>query len=218
MSMLALRVAKVDENAGHEGHDHAPPKKTKRVKGLWTVRIEPQQEAKEEMHYVWLWEGSQIKRQVYAALALLVIFAVVLYPLWPLKMRQGVYYLSWGFLMLLGLFFLMAIFRVILFCATYFTTPPGLWLFPNLWEDVSFMDSFRPVWAWHEVRYIQSCPLEHMANRPDRRKRRRRSRQRAQLAPRPPSPLLPVNPPQPVRRLPQLILGSLWARSSREAT
>jgi len=151
MSMLALRVSKIDPNDGHEGHNHAPPKKTKRVKGLWTVRIEPQQEAKEEMYYVWLWEGSQIKRQVYAALALLVIFAVVLYPLWPLKMRQGVYYLSWGFLILLGLFFLMAIFRVILFCVTYFVTPPGLWLFPNLWEDVSFLDSFKPVWAWHEV-------------------------------------------------------------------
>lgn len=147
MSMLALRVSKMDP---HEGHDH-PPKKTKRVKGLWTVRIEPQQEAKEEFYYVWLWEGSQVKRQIYAALALLVIFTIVLYPLWPLKMRQGVYYLSWGFLILLGLFFLMAIFRVILFCVTYFITPPGLWLFPNLWEDVSFLDSFKPVWAWHET-------------------------------------------------------------------
>ena len=159
MSMLALRVSKIDPNEGHEGHNHAPPKKTKRVKGLWTVRIEPQQEAKEEMYYVWLWEGSQIKRQVYAALALLVIFAVVLYPLWPLKMRQGVYYLSWGFLILLGLFFLMAIFRVILFCVTYFVTPPGLWLFPNLWEDVSFLDSFKPVWAWHEVCLFPMTPM-----------------------------------------------------------
>lgn len=147
LSMLALRVNKVDP---HEGHDH-PPKKGKRVKGLWTVRIEPQQEAGDDMYYVWLYEGSQIMRKVYAALALVVIFAIVLYPLWPLFMRQGVYYLSWGFLMLLGLFFLMAIFRVILFCVTYFVLSPGLWLFPNLWEDVSFVDSFKPVWAWHET-------------------------------------------------------------------
>ncbi|KAL8382842.1 hypothetical protein RB595_006559 [Gaeumannomyces hyphopodioides] len=147
LSMLALRVQKADE---HEGHDHAP-KKGKRVKGLWTVRIEPQQEAGDDMYYVWLWEGSQLMRKVYAAIALVVIFAIVLYPLWPLKMRQGVYYLSWGFLMLLGLFFLMAIFRVILFCITYFILSPGLWLFPNLWEDVSFVDSFKPVWAWHEI-------------------------------------------------------------------
>ncbi|KFA67683.1 hypothetical protein S40285_00960 [Stachybotrys chlorohalonatus IBT 40285] len=145
LSMLALRVSKIEPQAGANG------KKPKRVKGQWTVRIEQQQEAKEEMYYVWFWEGSQIMRLVYAGLALVLIFAVVLYPLWPLKLRQGVYYLSWGLLGLLGLFFLMAIFRVILFCITYFAVPPGLWLFPNLWEDVSFLDSFKPVWAWHET-------------------------------------------------------------------
>lgn len=160
--MLALRVVKVDANADHgHGHDHG--KKTKRVKGLWQVRIEPQQEAKEDMYYVWFWEDSRIKlkRQLYAALALVVIFIIVLYPLWPLKLRQGVYYLTWGLLILLGLFFLMAIFRVILFCITYFVAPPGLWLFPNLWEDVSFLDSFRPVWAWHEVSVLlcRRCSL-----------------------------------------------------------
>ncbi|KAF6841531.1 Sec62 family protein translocation protein [Colletotrichum musicola] len=147
MSMLALRVTKIDP---HEGHDHGP-KKTKRVKGLWTVRIEPQQEAKEDLYYVWFWEGSQVKRKLYSALALVLIFIIVCYPLWPLKLRVGVYYLSWGFLGLLGLFFLMAIFRVILFCITYFVASPGLWLFPNLWEDVSFVDSFKPVWAWHDT-------------------------------------------------------------------
>ncbi|RMJ14090.1 hypothetical protein CDV36_006227 [Fusarium kuroshium] len=145
LSMLALRVSKIEPQAGPNG------KKPKRVKGQWTVKIEQQQEAKDDMYYIWLWEGSQIKRQIYAGLALLAIFAVVLYPLWPLVLRQGVYYLSWGLLGLLGLFFVMAIFRVILFCITYFATPPGLWLFPNLWEDVSFVDSFKPVWAWHET-------------------------------------------------------------------
>lgn len=152
MSMLALRVSKIDP---HEGHDHAP-KKGKRVKGLWTVKIEQQQEAHDDMYYIWFYEGSQLMRKVYAGLALVVIFTLVLYPLWPLVLRQGVYYLSWGFLCLLGLFFAMAIFRVILFCITYFTNSPGLWLFPNLWEDVSFMDSFRPVWGWHEVSLPQS--------------------------------------------------------------
>ncbi|OAA47745.1 protein translocation protein, Sec62 family protein [Metarhizium rileyi] len=144
LSMLALRVSKIEPEDGPNG------KKPKRTKGQWNVRIEQQQDAGDDMYYVWLWEGSQVKRQLYAALALVLIFVIVLYPLWPLKLRQGVYYLSWGLLGLLGLFFVMAIFRVILFCVTYFAVPPGLWLYPNLWEDVSFMDSFRPVWAWHE--------------------------------------------------------------------
>jgi translocation protein SEC62 len=148
MSMLALRVSKAD---AHEGHDHAPPKKTKRTKGLWTVKIEQQQEAQDDMYYVWLWEGSQVKSKVIAVLVVIAIFIAVLYPLWPLVLRQGVYYLSWGMLMFLGLFFLMAIFRVILFAITWFVLPPGLWLFPNLWEDVSVLESFKPLWAWNEV-------------------------------------------------------------------
>ena len=76
---------------------------------------------------------------------------VVMFPLWPVKLRIGVWYLSMAFLGLIGLFFAMAIFRLILFCATVFTVPPGLWLYPNLFEDVGFFDSFRPVWGWQEV-------------------------------------------------------------------
>lgn len=152
LSMLALRVVKAD-GPGTAGAGKKKPGGGKRVKGLWTVRIEPQQEAGDDMYYVWLWEGSQVMRKVYAGLALLAIFALVCYPLWPVRLRQGGYYLSWGFLCFLGLFFAMAIFRVILFCVTYFVLPPGLWLFPNLWEDVSVVDSFKPVWAWHEVSF-----------------------------------------------------------------
>lgn len=153
LSMLALRVEKIDPSTLPN-----PPKK--RVKGLWNVKIVGQQDASEDLYYAWLYEGSQVKRKVYALLALVAIFTIVLYPLWPLKMRQGVYYLSWGFLWLLAGFFAMAIFRVILFGITYFVASPGLWLFPNLWEDVSFVDSFKPVWAWHEVsssRLFMNC-------------------------------------------------------------
>lgn len=149
MSLLALRVTKIDP---HEGHNHAPgAHKTKRVKGLWTVRIEQQQECKDDLHYVWFYEGAQIKQKLYAAGALACVFAVVMFPLWPMKMRLGVWYLSMGMLGLIGLFFVMAIFRLILFGVTMFVVPPGLWLYPNLFEDVGFFDSFRPVWAWQEV-------------------------------------------------------------------
>lgn len=147
ISLLALRISKIDPSVGHEGHGHA---KLKRVKGLWTVRIEQHQEANDDDHYVWLYEGAQIKQKLYAAGALVLVIAVVMFPLWPLVMRQGVWYLSMGMLGLIGLFFVMAIFRLILFVVTVFAVPPGLWLYPNLFEDVGFFDSFRPVWAWHQ--------------------------------------------------------------------
>lgn len=147
--MLALRVSKKDP---HEGHNHAKPKKEKRVKGLWEVKIEPQQDFEPMMHYVWLYEGSQWKTKMWAGLVLLLVFAAILFPLWPLVLRQGVWYLSVGVMGLIGLFFAMAIFRAILFVITFFLTPPGLWLYPNLFEDVGFFDSFRPLWGWHETK------------------------------------------------------------------
>lgn len=144
LSLLALRVSKHDP---HEGHDHG---KKKRVKGLWTVKVEPQQDAEDEYYYVWLYEGSQWKNQLYAIGALALILAVVFFPVWPYHLRLGVWYLSMAMLGLLGLFFAMAIVRLILYLITMFTHPPGLWLYPNLFEDVGFFDSFKPVWAWHE--------------------------------------------------------------------
>ena len=89
----------------------------------------------------------------------MLIMAVIMFPLWPIKLRVGVWYLSMGMLGLIGLFFIMAIFRLILFVATMFTVPPGLWLYPNLFEDVGFFDSFRPLWGWQEVSNFSSQSL-----------------------------------------------------------
>ncbi|KAL8950177.1 MAG: hypothetical protein Q9222_003770 [Ikaeria aurantiellina] len=148
LSLLSLRVSKSDP---HAGHNHGPPSKPqKRVKGLWTVKIEQQQDVSEDLHYVWLYEGPQWRQKVYAAGALVLIMAVVMFPLWPVKLRIGVWYLSMAMLGLIGLFFAMAIFRAILFAVTYFAVPPGLWLYPNLFEDVGFFDSFKPLWGWQE--------------------------------------------------------------------
>lgn len=192
LSLLALRVSKVDPEHGHEGHNHAKPK---RVKGLWTVRIEQHQEANDDNYYIWLYEGSQWKQKLYAAGALVLVIAVVLFPLWPLFLRQGVWYLSMGMLGLIGLFFAMAIVRLILFIITMFAAPPGLWLYPNLFEDVGFFDSFRPMWAWQEVSTLNSQsqflrPTSHNRltprARPPRTSRTRSSQRRSARPPRPP--------------------------------
>lgn len=103
------------------------------------------------MHYVWLYEGPQWQQKAMAAGVVVAIFAVVLFPLWPMILRQGVWYLSVGLMGLLGLFFAMALFRLVLFCVTVFVLPPGFWLFPNLFEDVGVIDSFKPLYGWQEV-------------------------------------------------------------------
>lgn len=149
--MLALRVGKKED--AHAGHNH---KKAKRVKGLWDVKIEGQQDFDPMMHYMWIYEAPAYKTRIYSVLALLAVFTVVLFPLWPMKMRQGVWYLSVGAMGLLAAFFAMAFVRLILFCVTVFAVPPGLWLFPNLFEDVGFFDSFKPVWGWQETKKKKS--------------------------------------------------------------
>lgn len=126
---------------------------------------------------MWFYEGSQLKQKLIAAGALALVFTVVMFPLWPLKLRVGVWYLSMGALGLLGLFFAMAIFRLILYGITVVILPRGFWLYPNLFEDVGFFDSFRPVWGWQEV---ISCLSPWSQNKKlivyYRRKRRRNPR------------------------------------------
>ncbi|KAL1305453.1 hypothetical protein AAFC00_002332 [Neodothiora populina] len=147
LGLLALRVTKIEPEA------NSPQAKKKRVKGLWTVKVEQQQDAADESHYVWLYEDprAQWRMRLYALGALVLILAVVFFPVWPYTMRLGVWYLSMGCLGLLALFFAMAIFRLILFVITMFAVPPGLWLYPNLFEDVGFFDSFKPFWGWQET-------------------------------------------------------------------
>ena len=66
-------------------------------------------------------------------------------------MRTGVWYLSIALLGLIAAIAVIAVVRLILFVITMFAVPPGIWLFPNLFEDVGFFESFVPLWGWQKV-------------------------------------------------------------------
>lgn len=189
LSLLALRVEKVDP---HEGHNHPKPKN--RIKGLWTVQVQQNQSTEPLQYYIWLYEGSQWRQKIMATGVVAAIFAVVLFPLWPFVLRRGVWFLSLGMMGLLGLFFAMSIFRLILFCVTVFAVPPGLWLFPNLFEDVGFLDSFKPLWGWQEVCFLAGF-LRRKANFHLYRARRIK-RAKSSSPPLPPS-MPPLQQPRP---------------------
>lgn len=112
------------------------------------VEINPQQMFKSDLHYVWLYEGSQLGLKLAGLAMVVVMLAGVMFPLWPPTMRLGVWYLSVGALGLIGLFFAIAILRLIFWLITLVVAKPGIWIFPNLFEDVGFVDSFIPLWAW----------------------------------------------------------------------
>lgn len=106
--------------------------------------------------YVWVLESSQFWTILGALGFLAVSFALVMFPLWPASLRN----LSWYVMMALVAFMIFlivtSIVRLIVFGITYFTCPPGIWIFPNLFEDVGFIESFIPLWDWHKVESASS--------------------------------------------------------------
>ncbi|KZO95401.1 translocation protein [Calocera viscosa TUFC12733] len=123
-------------------------KVTSTKKSPRTLQVIRQQAFLPPDYYVWLLEGSPLMIYLGALGMVAVIFAGVLYPLWPLSMRIGAYYLSMGLLGLLGLFFAMTIVRLILYVVTWLVLSPGLWIFPQLFADVGFFESFVPLYEW----------------------------------------------------------------------
>ncbi|GAA5885059.1 hypothetical protein JCM16303_006384 [Sporobolomyces ruberrimus] len=113
-----------------------------------TIQINPQQLFQPDEYYVWLIEPNPIKQLLLAGVMVAVVLAGVMFPLWPVKMRVGVWYLSVGVLGLIAAFFGLAIVRLIGWVITKLAVSPGIWLFPNLFADVGFVDSFIPLWSW----------------------------------------------------------------------
>ncbi|KAI9309696.1 translocation protein Sec62-domain-containing protein [Cunninghamella echinulata] len=128
-----------------ERGDNINGKHTPRV-----LRPNSVQEMQEGGYYMWIWEGSQVRAYLGAVGLVAVILAAVLYPLWPHFLQLGVWYLSVGVLGLLGVFFGIAIIRLILFVITMVILPRGFWLFPNLFEDCGVVESFIPLYGWDE--------------------------------------------------------------------
>jgi len=99
-------------------------------------------------YYAWFYEGSQWTTYAGGLLMVLIMLAGVMFPLWPPMMRLGVWYLSVAMLGVIGLFFALAIVRLIFYVITIIVASPGIWIFPQLFADVGFVDSFIPLWEW----------------------------------------------------------------------
>lgn len=98
------------------------------IAGSKVVQINQVQGFAPEHYYAWLWEGSQLKTVLGGIAMVAVILAGVMFPLWPVSLRIGVWYLSIAVLILIGLFFGLAIVRLIFYIITWFTVPPGIWV------------------------------------------------------------------------------------------
>lgn len=99
--------------------------------------------------FVWVYEGTQLRSILIAILVLVAVFCAVMYPLWPYRLQRCVWYLVMLAMGFVGLIIAIACIRLVLFCITFVVAKPGWWLFPNLFEDCGFFESFVPFGAWH---------------------------------------------------------------------
>ena len=103
------------------------------------LTIIPEQIFSSEEYYAWFYEGSQWTTYAGGVLMVILMLAGVMFPLWPPVMRLGVWYLSMAVLGLIGLFFVIAIVRLIFYIITIIVASPGIWIFPQLFADVGFV-------------------------------------------------------------------------------
>ena len=165
-SLLTVRVEKVP---AHHGHDHQhddtakpkkekdPNKKKKKKKSTEEPKaaqnlsiLRDQTKFLDEDYFAWFYETTQLQTILGGIGIIVVVFGAILFPLWPPMLRTAVWYLSIALLGLIAGIALIAVVRLILFIITMFALPPGIWLFPNLFEDVGFFESFVPLWAWQK--------------------------------------------------------------------
>lgn len=103
------------------------------------LSLSQQQQFDPAGYYSWFYDGSPFWNIVGGIAMVAVMLAGVMFPLWPVKLRIGVWYLSVGALGLVGLFIVIAIVRLILWCITKIAMAKAIWIFPNLFEDVGFV-------------------------------------------------------------------------------
>lgn len=121
-----------------------PNKSKPTLKPIGNATIEPQ------AYFGWTYSKPNPYIFLYGLLTIVGVFAVILFPLWPIFMKKGVWYLSMGALGLIGVFFGIAIVRLIIYIVSLVASPKPFWLFPNLFEDCGVIESFQPLYGWEE--------------------------------------------------------------------
>jgi translocation protein SEC62 len=105
------------------------------------LQINPQQMMAKDEFYAWFYDGPQWTLILGAVGMVAVVLAGVMFPLWPVSLRIGVWYLSIGVLGLVGAFFGLAVVRLIVWIVTRLSMKTAIWIYPNLFEDVGFVRS-----------------------------------------------------------------------------
>ena len=105
---------------------------------------------------MWVFEVTSIWKWLIGGGLIVGSIAICLFPLWPESLRHLAWYATSSVAMgLLGLIFGLALIRLIVYGLVFAVTlgKCRYWLFPNLFAEVGFLESFVPI---HEWKWIDS--------------------------------------------------------------
>ncbi|KAJ1346490.1 hypothetical protein KIN20_001280 [Parelaphostrongylus tenuis] len=159
-----------DKEAAKPGKDDEDKKKKKKVK-LEVHDVQVFSDDKDV--YVWVFDPTPLYKKVIGLLMVLGTIIGCLFPLWPMWLRQGVYYLSLAGIAAFGAIVVVAILRTFLFGIIWLATMGRhkLWILPNLTEDCGFFESFQP---WYTYEY---CPRVGKAEKTEKKKKLKKAKE-----------------------------------------
>jgi translocation protein SEC62 len=100
--------------------------------------------------YVWLYDPIPWYYWLAGGAIVAVLIAICLFPLWPRRLRHGAHWLAFAAACFMVGVLALAVVKYALFALLYGLSGGKLkfWLMPNLTEDVGFLRSFWPLYAY----------------------------------------------------------------------
>lgn len=101
----------------------------------------------DDASYAWVYEKSNLTNGLLGIGVVMAAFAFILMPLWPRRLRSLTWYLTMLVIAFLAFLIITAIIRIIIYVLCLILTPNRrIWIFPNLFEDCGFFESFVPAY------------------------------------------------------------------------
>lgn len=140
------------DSSDDSSEDETDAARKERKKKKFRLALSGSQSFEDDKEAIFLWNYNPTHPYTWfgGTAIIIIMFAGVLYPLWPSQLRGGVYYLSWGGLGFVGFVIVLAILRTILFGLIWLFSggKHHLWIFPNLTEDCGPIESFFPLYTY----------------------------------------------------------------------
>ncbi|KAF7696573.1 Translocation protein sec62 [Cucumispora dikerogammari] len=91
-----------------------------------------------------------------AIFCILCVLVLSGYQIWPDFLKKKSYFLFQLLLAFTAFIFVLGAVRLLFFIFTYFFAYPGIWIFPRLFADIGFFESFVPLWEKAKVTDFES--------------------------------------------------------------